>query len=137
MAKRTPLWLATGLALILAAPPCPAVASSKPSKKEIAFAVSLARKGLWNEAAHRFRLLVRKDPENPRLWNNLAVAYEASRQFQEARRAYTQAAVLAQKQRILEPLEANREAFEAFFAVWAERQPGLAAPEPKSHDDGR
>ncbi|MFQ5669357.1 MAG: tetratricopeptide repeat protein [Acidobacteriota bacterium] len=82
-------------------------------KKEMATAVSLARKGLWNEAAHRFRLLIQAHPDNPRLWNNLAVAYEATHRYQQARDAYLKAITLDDGS--LQRLRDNRQGFELFY----------------------
>ena len=134
MVKRKRFWI---LALAIAAAvllPDPAAAGRK---KEMHFAVSLARRGLWNEAAHRFRLLVEKDPDDARLWNNLAVAYEAAQRFDKAREAYEKAASLLGKRS--NEFKANHEAFLAFYEVWTQQEnvtpgekgPDLAAGKPE------
>ena len=121
MAKRTLLLAVSCLAAALTVPPEPAAAGNN---KDLVFAVSLARKGLWKEATFRFQSMVEKNPRNPRLWNNLAVAYEATGLFDRAHEAYEQAASLAGE---LEPLELNRSGFEAFYAVWSgSRSPDTA-----------
>ena len=86
------------------------------TKKELAFAVSLAKKGLWREAAFRFEALARKNPNNPRLWNNVAVAYEASGHYDKAHAAYERAVAVRIPK--LEEMDQNREAFEAFYVTW-------------------
>ena len=114
MAQRFLLLIAACLTITLAVPPSPATAGHK---KEQAFAVSLARKGLWNEAAFRFRGLVEKNPYNARLWNNLAVCYEAARQYDKASEAYQRAMELDDGD--LAPIQMNREAFELFYKSWS------------------
>ncbi|MEM7481324.1 MAG: tetratricopeptide repeat protein [Acidobacteriota bacterium] len=48
----------------------------------------MARRGLWNEALFRFQQAQRLEPSSFRVMNNLAVAYEATGQFDEALEAY-------------------------------------------------
>ena len=74
-------------ALLLAAAP----ARAKSIKKEMDYAVDLAKKGLWHEAAHRFNLLLVRAPDHPLLWNDLAVAYEAVGRYDDAHKAYERA----------------------------------------------
>jgi hypothetical protein len=95
-------------------------------KKEMAFAVDLAEKGLWNEAAHRFLNLLKQQPHNPRLWNDLAVAYEAIGEYDKAHEAYEEAVTLAAYPP--DALLANQEAFESFYRTWQE--PTVAEPPP-------
>lgn len=95
-------------------------------KKELAYAVDLGRKGLWHEAAHRFRLLLVRAPDDARLWNDLAVAYEAVGRYDDAHEAYAKAVSLADPP--TEEMLANQEAFEAFYGVWkAGSQPAAPA----------
>ncbi len=51
----------------------------------------MARRGLWREALFRFRQAERLDPDNPRIYNNLAVAYEATGEFDRALEYYQKA----------------------------------------------
>ena len=113
MAKRNLVLIAACLAVAVTVLPAPAAAGQK---KEIAFAVSLAQKGLWKEAAFRFREILEKNPHNPRVWNNLAVAYEASGEFDKAHEAYMRAADLPGQ---FDELEMNRSSFEAFYKIWS------------------
>jgi Flp pilus assembly protein TadD len=55
------------------------------------FGVKMARKGLWSEALFRFEQAERLDPSNPRILNNLAVAFEATGQFEKALDQYQKA----------------------------------------------
>jgi Flp pilus assembly protein TadD len=47
-----------------------------------------AKRGLWSEAAFRWKRVLQLDPNNGRALNNLAVAYEREGKFEEARRYY-------------------------------------------------
>lgn len=61
------------------------------AEAQIQFGVDMAKRGLWNEALFRFEQAENIDPQNYRVWNNLAVAYEATGQFDQALDAYQQA----------------------------------------------
>jgi hypothetical protein len=54
------------------------------------YGVEAARGGLWREALARWERAVQTDAENPRLRNNLAVAYEAAGRTADAGRAYAE-----------------------------------------------
>jgi Tfp pilus assembly protein PilF len=60
-------------------------------KKEISFGVKMAQRGLWNEALFRFEQAAEERPDDARVLNNLAVAYEAVGQFDKALEAYQRA----------------------------------------------
>ncbi len=51
---------------------------------QLAFGVEMAKRGLWSEALFRFKQAARSDPGNPRIYNNMAVAYEALGNFEKA-----------------------------------------------------
>ena len=55
---------------------------------QLSFGVQMAKRGLWSEALFRFRQAEKTQPGNPRLLNNLAVAYEAVGLFEEALESY-------------------------------------------------
>ena len=55
------------------------------------YGVEAARGGLWREALSRWERAVQSDAENPRLRNNLAVAYEAAGRPADAGHAYAEA----------------------------------------------
>ncbi len=56
--------------------------------RQLAFGVEMARRGLWSEALFRFKQAEESQPGNPRILNNLAVAYEAVGLFEEALETY-------------------------------------------------
>lgn len=70
--------------------PAPAGAA----EDQLAFGVQMAKRGLWSEALFRFRQAEEAQPGNPRVLNNLAVAYEAVGLFEQALETY-QAALKA------------------------------------------
>ena len=81
-------WLvALGLAV------APALAMSP--RRLMQFGVEAAQQGLWREALFRWEKAVKDDPENARLRNNLAVAYESLGRLEEADREYLEALRLA------------------------------------------
>lgn len=55
----------------------------------------MAQQGLWQEALFRFHQAEKLDPKNPRVLNNLAVAYEATGDFDRALDFYKQALAAA------------------------------------------
>lgn len=71
----------------------PAVGSAAATtpQEQLDFGVQMARRGLWSEALFRFRQAERYSPDNPRIANNIAVAYEALGEFDQALEQYQQA----------------------------------------------
>ncbi|HEX9736892.1 MAG TPA: tetratricopeptide repeat protein [Thermoanaerobaculia bacterium] len=61
------------------------------SDAQLAFGIKMARRGLWSEALFRFQQAERREPGNPRMLNNMAVAYEALGQFDVALDYYQRA----------------------------------------------
>ena len=58
------------------------------------FAIQAAQAQLWNEAVFRWKQVIVVDPENAKAYNNLAVAYEALGDIDEAVDAYQRATEL-------------------------------------------
>ncbi len=88
-------WIGIVVALFLFAWGCTSYSNTERSKSQIAFGASVARQGLWREAAFRFEQAIAKDPGNARAHNNLAVALEASGEFARALVEYKKALDLA------------------------------------------
>jgi hypothetical protein len=87
---------------------CSLLADSSP----LTFAWQMAKGGNWREAKFRWELELKRDPDNARMLNNLAVAQEALGQPDAARSTYG----LALKTSAGEPsIEDNRQRFEQFW----------------------
>ena len=86
--------LVLGLGYSTACGSAPAVVTETP-QSQLSFGVTMAQRQLWNEALFRFRQAARLDPSNPRVYNNLAVACEATGNFEEALENYRKALRLA------------------------------------------
>ena len=78
------------------------------------FAADMAKRGNWREAKFRWEGVVRTDPENPRVLNNLAVAAEALGDWVAARENYDRAIALTRSDTII---ETNRERSHRFWSA--------------------
>ncbi len=79
-------------ALFLLLLPRTSAATGEPDlEKEISFGVKMAERGLWNEALFRFQRAAELRPDDSKILNNLAVAYEAVGQYDNALLAYQEA----------------------------------------------
>ena len=88
------------LALFLVAPAAHASARSD-AKKQVEFGIKVAQNGLWREAQYRWERAVELDPTYAEAWNNLAVAYEHSGKFDDARKSYEKAIKLDPKNMLI------------------------------------
>jgi len=100
----------------------------------------MAKRGLWAEALFRFHQADRERPNDPEVLNNLAVAYEAVGQFDEALETYKRALQAGGSNR---GLKRNYSAFIAFYQSYkpdAEADPnppeGSDVPEPDAATGG-
>jgi hypothetical protein len=82
---------------------------------QLAFGVDMARRGLWSEALFRFHQAERLDPRNPRVLNNLGVAYEATGEYDKALGYYKQALQVDPNNR---ELRANYGRFVEFYQAF-------------------
>lgn len=72
--------------------PAAVVAQRTPGvEAQLDFGVDMAKRGLWSEALFRFQQAEKISPGNPRILNNLAVAYEAVGRFDDALDYYQRA----------------------------------------------
>ena len=84
--------LALSIALFVLAVSVPVLADQRDQAKTlVAFAIKIAQKGLWRDAAMRFEAATVTDPSYAAAWNNLGIAYEQLGRFDDARRAYEKA----------------------------------------------
>ncbi len=71
--------------------PGPLVAAEKTAHQQIDFGLTVAQKGLWQEARFRFERAVALDPRNAAALNDLAVSLEQMGEFDKARECYEKA----------------------------------------------
>ena len=69
----------------------------KDAKKQVAFGIDVARRGLWLEARFRFEQATTINPESGSAFNNLGVTLEQQGEFDKARAAYERALQLEPK----------------------------------------
>jgi Tfp pilus assembly protein PilF len=90
------------LAVFLLVPSQPASAAdaddlAKEAKKEVAFGINVAQRGLWQEARFRFEQAAALNPDSASAFNNLGVTLEQQGEFEKARAAYERALQLDPK----------------------------------------
>jgi len=81
-------------AACLLVPTSPLSAADNPksdAKKEVAFGIDVARRGLWQEARFRFQQATTLNPDSASAFNNLGVTLEQQGEFEKARAAYERA----------------------------------------------
>jgi len=121
--------------IILLASVFPGAARRDTFKQEMRFAAEAAQRGLWREAAFRWERVLKNDPDNARVHNNLAVACESLGQFDRARKEYEEARRLAPDNKEI------RNNYESFLDLCKQIKgcgavaeptpgPGAAAPSP-------
>jgi tetratricopeptide (TPR) repeat protein len=97
---------------------------------QLGFGVDMAKHSLWSEALFRFHQAERLDPNNPRVYNNLAVAYEATGDYQKALEHYQKALKLDPNNR---DLRANYARFVEFYQGFkTDKAPGEKPPVPSA-----
>jgi Flp pilus assembly protein TadD len=80
--------------LLLLVVPGPLLAADESSERQVGFGLSVAQKGLWQEARFRFERAVALDPKNAAAFNDLAVSLEQMGEFDKARECYEKALAL-------------------------------------------
>ncbi len=61
------------------------------AQAQVDFGITVAQRGLWQEAIYRWERASEIDPTYAAAWNNLGIAYEHEGQFDKAREAYEKA----------------------------------------------
>ncbi|MDA1185107.1 MAG: tetratricopeptide repeat protein [Acidobacteria bacterium] len=64
------------------------------ARRQVAFGIEVAQRGLWREAIYRWERAVEIDPTYAAAYNNLAIAYEHDGDLDKARTAYERALAL-------------------------------------------
>ncbi len=77
--------------VLLAALGCRSQHDLRKSSGQAGFGVEMARMNLWREAMFRFQRAIELKPDDAQAYNNLAVAYEANGDFENAAKAYRDA----------------------------------------------
>lgn len=101
------------------------------------FGVDAALRQLWDEASFRWHQAIGVYPNFPAAHNNLAVVYEHSGKYDEAREHYSIASELSRKNRYV---DSNNRMFEHFFNKLVKQREknerSSATPENSSDDGG-
>ncbi len=87
--RKLVLILSVGIAAF--APLAASAAKAPSAGAQMEFGVQMAKRGLWSEALFRFKQAEKLQPDDAKTLNNLAVAYEAVGQFEEALEYYQKA----------------------------------------------
>jgi Tfp pilus assembly protein PilF len=101
------------------------------AEAQLKFGVQMARQELWSEALFRFHRAAKLDPRNPRVFNNLAVASEATGSFEEALEYYREALKLDPNNRTL------RGNYSRFVEFYRSFKPEEENPEGASAEAGQ
>jgi tetratricopeptide (TPR) repeat protein len=138
--RRTSFHLILVLALFPLAGCAHATRQPDTAAAQLSFGTSMAQRGLWQEALFRFREAERLDPQNPRVHNNLGVAYEAAGDYDEALKHYKRALEIAPTSR---EAKSNYARFVEFYQSFKGNKKAVAAgkgteafPAPKSQRGG-
>ena len=90
-------------------------------KDQISFGAQMAKKGNWFEAVYRWQKALESEPENYKLHNNLAVAYEALGKYEEAEKAYQSAMKYSKNNR---EIKENYKQFMKFYSQYKSSEKG-------------
>jgi hypothetical protein len=88
---RIPMRAVVGLAMLLAAASCRSSHDLDTARGQAGFGVEMAKMNLWREAMFRFQRAIALNPNDAMAYNNLAVAYEANGDSENAAKAYREA----------------------------------------------
>ncbi len=107
-----------------------AASDAREAREEMRFGYKVAREGYWQEALMRFRQADELQPGDPEILNNIAVALEATGDYEGARETYGHALSIAPGNTVL------RRNFQEFERFYKENIADLAAPEELPSDAG-
>ena len=83
--------LAFALTLLMAPSGVALADQRKEATSQVEFGITVAQKGLWQEAVYRWQRAAEIDPTYAAAFNNMAIAYEQLGKFDEAGKAYARA----------------------------------------------
>lgn len=83
--------LITSAVILLSMTGCRSGIDLSTSNGQMRFGIQAAKMNLWREAQFRFLRAVELNPNDPMVYNNLAVAYEGIGEYENAREAYLRA----------------------------------------------
>jgi Flp pilus assembly protein TadD len=89
--------LVTAVLATVLATPVLADQKRKDAEDQVEFGMALAKSGLWSVAVTHWQKAVQIDESYPAAWNNLAIGFEQTGKFAEAREAYETALKLDPK----------------------------------------
>ena len=114
------------LSLVLGLAACGSSGDLSDASTQRRFGVRMARMNLWREAMFRFKRATQIEPDNAMAHNNLAVAYEATGDFDAAAKEYREALRLDRSD---EYIQKNYSRFVEFMqrGKKREQQPAVAA----------
>ena len=116
------------LAFVFAAG-CRSGRRAQPEATQENFGVNMARMNLWREALFRFKRAVQINPGDAMAHNNLAVAYEANGDFENAAKEYREAMRLDKSNQYIQK---NYSRYVEFTSRNKKRQKGANAPKTAS-----
>lgn len=124
------VWMSFSLTLALTLAACSSGGGDRSVATQEKFGVRMAKMNLWREAMFRFKRAVEINPADAMARNNLAVAYEANGDFEQAGREYREAIRLDKSNQFIQK---NYSRFVEFNSRNRKRQPKpatAAAPQP-------
>ena len=110
-------------------PGCRSGRRAQPEATQENFGVNMARMNLWREALFRFKRAVQINPGDAMAHNNLAVAYEANGDFENAAKEYREAMRLDKSNQYIQK---NYSRYVEFTSRNKKRQKGASAPKTAS-----
>ena len=126
------------LVSLAAAPVAEAAKGDSEAREQLEFGVDMARRGLWSEALFRFEQVRKLAPSDPKVLNNLAVAYEAVGRFDDADATYREALKVAPSNRdIKKNVTRFREFLQSFRAKKTTPEGPVPALAPEKPKEGR
>jgi hypothetical protein len=103
-------------------------AQSPKIKDTLRFATGMAKDGNWREAQYRWQLVLDRQPDNPRVLNNLAVAAEALGEIEAADELYEKALKISNAD---SRIEDNHRRFERYREEVKRRQSAGVEEDPE------